>query len=340
MGESGESTTPARNDPVLLQADGVGFAQGSGRAAVAPAGARMAQPPAHADLAGEEKELEVLRKEAARARAKARAKAASATATSAASAAATAASAMDALPEGSVGDDDELLGGEDDAAEEAARDLIAEEAFAAGADSGGEDPEQEEERMVGAQVDDDEDLFGAGFLDPPDDGHDDWEIPAGGDLEGDAAAASAEPLEIPMAVIPPSAAPRVAPRAAPRTAAVAMGMPCGVVRFCPNTGTLVAQTTALAPEPAFLTRTLAASRVAARAGQGRPVGLLMVWLLHVDVAMGRDAHVHHGPSAQNFQRRSEARLAFEAMDDPARDAILCAERGRRPGEGSEPFDIP
>ena len=194
--------------------------------------------------------------------------------------------------------------------------------------------------MVGAQVGDDEDLFGAGFLEPPDDGHDDWEIPAGADLKGDAAAASAEPLEIPMAVIPPSAAPRVAPRAAPRTAAVAMGMPCGVIRFYPKTGTHVAQATAFAPEPAVLTRTLAASRVAARAGQGRPVGLLMAWLLHVDVAMGRDAHVHHGPSAHNFERRSEARLAFEAMDDPARDAILGAERGRRPGERSESFDIP
>ena len=61
-------------------------------------------------------------------------------------------------------------------------------------------------------------------------------------------------------------------------------------------------------------------------------------LAHRHGFSARDIHVHH--SFQTFEQRSEARRAFEALDDPSNIAILECERKQRSGEGPEHVGIP
>ena len=85
----------------------------------------------------------------------------------------------------------------------------------------------------------------------------------------------------------------------------------------------------------IITRRLG-SRSACRAGQGRPLGLLMHFL-RMPNPLSKELHMEAVPDVTS-QQRQEARTFLESL--PGSAAILGKERPRRPGEGPEPEQRP
>jgi hypothetical protein len=87
-----------------------------------------------------------------------------------------------------------------------------------------------------------------------------------------------------------------------------------------------------------MTRTARASKIAARSGQGRPLGLMAAWCALAETLALASAEEHRSPlvliQAQDIDAR---RLGRECLKDRIGYAALAAfERGLVDGEGSEP----
>ena len=76
----------------------------------------------------------------------------------------------------------------------------------------------------------------------------------------------------------------------------------------------------------------------ARAGQGRPVGLLMAWLRAADEYGDMEAHT--APMVTEMLTRGARRQAREIFKArPGAEEFLSHERPRRDGEDDEPLEI-
>ena len=96
----------------------------------------------------------------------------------------------------------------------------------------------------------------------------------------------------------------------------------------------------ISPDGAYLcrrTRTARASTHVARAGQGRPIGLLAAWLLECPDDSYWHAHLYFLDTL-TLEMRQHAREQVSIT--PGGDALLAMERAQRDGEGPEPDSVP
>ena len=88
-----------------------------------------------------------------------------------------------------------------------------------------------------------------------------------------------------------------------------------------------------------LTRTSRASTIAARRGQGRPLGLLMSWLKRANGVTDEHAHksMYYIQLATHGERVAEREYLGTL---PGGAALMAFERAMRPDEEPEPLDVP
>ena len=107
---------------------------------------------------------------------------------------------------------------------------------------------------------------------------------------------------------------------------------CGELRYHSTTRNVVAFCAAHRDRDCRRSRTVVPN--ARRAGQGRPIGLLVAWL--------QDPDSHEGPNSRTFvhpfDKRQEARNFFDRLPDSG--LFGQCERPREAGEGPEPERIP
>ena len=106
--------------------------------------------------------------------------------------------------------------------------------------------------------------------------------------------------------------------------------PNGRIVVCGNTNNMVAKCTIAAHGgKCHLTRSLTSGR---RAGQGRPLGLLLAWL--ADPSIHEASRTTPGWHRPAFDERAAHRLAFASA--PGAEGILARERPQAHDEGEEP----
>lgn len=162
--------------------------------------------------------------------------------------------------------------------------------------------------------------------------------------------AHAAPVALPAPAAPQPAAPappldvRRPPRQAAgqrRLAGAVVVLPGlqGMFRYYPATNSVVMHCAHHDDAQCRLTRTLNASALASRAGQGRPLGLLLAWATCCDPARGAAAHVHE--FVPTLQQRQEARRRLHQLAERDVDlrTLLSFERPQRPGEPEEPATV-
>ena len=166
--------------------------------------------------------------------------------------------------------------------------------------------------------------------------------PGGSDTEPEPLAAAVAPAELAdgddgaMEVdedLP--AAGRPAGRAVAAT--LDIDVPHGYLKYYAKTDIVVAHCLFHGDRMCRMTRSLKASRVKARAGQGRPLGLMLAWLGGVGHAEddSMEAHKKYMPA---FDERAAARTDFEMVD--GHEEWLALERPARAGEANEPEAVP
>jgi hypothetical protein len=85
-------------------------------------------------------------------------------------------------------------------------------------------------------------------------------------------------------------------------------------------------------------RTVVESLLGARMGQGRPVGLLVAWLMDGPDHQDKASHNHRSVQSLTHDQRIAARSHFTQL--PLSHQLLSYERHQRPNEDDEPVDIP
>lgn len=89
-----------------------------------------------------------------------------------------------------------------------------------------------------------------------------------------------------------------------------------------------------------LTRSLAESGLARRAGQGRPLGLLLAWSTRGRPGQSAGEHVHECVPSLEQRQSARRELSQLATQNEALRQLMALERPCRLGEPEEPMAIP